>query len=1620
LGGNNIADVQRLTIVADPSNANGSALGGIRMGNAVFGSASGVVGIAATNVAVQDVVTIGDINATGSAIPTLNFGTNSQFGTVNIAGGDLVNSKTISNSGYKYDVSLNAGTTSGGTTLAASTNYAGLSFTQAPASVAAAAGRTFDLTANTDSGANFTGGSGNDTFTATNLTLTTGDSIVGGDGTDRLNLTTTAAAALGSQVTSSGIEQVSITNQHSAANSLDATLITGVTDLYFNSSAAGFTVTQIPSLPNAHFAGAVGTYTVTPTTTASAGTSDAVTVALNGTGVSAAASLVYDGVETMNVVATGSASGKAANPVSLSGSALKIVSVDSTLANFLTVPFGAAVSSTVTGTFTGGSGNDTVTLSYPANSKISANLGTGDDSLTVASFTNASSTSTGRVTLVGGDGTDTLVYSGAVDVSAKQFENVSGFEKLRIEQAVNFYGATSDVTYVAAVTGQNLGESTTGGLGLASGGTLTLEAGGTLTLRNAAWTTPTADAITINVGKSGSSGTEALDTTITADKAETVTVNGLTKTTPTTTAVHDFSISGDSVSRINVTGAVDVNLTGGGSKLTYIDASGVTAKFNMTGLTTGASATQGLTIIGAAGADTITGGAGNDSFVGGAGADSLTGGGGSDWLQGDAGNDTFAFADTLSDAVTIAGGADSDTIRLSNADLTRLNGYSIPRINTLNANISDVENVTLTDALAQSFDVGRLDGISNITLAAGSNGTAQTISGLAATNSVSLNAANGNSLTLTLANSDGAADAASITLSRTTSLTSGAIVVPAVESITVAANIATGTSATGVAHRIDLDAAAATTLTIGASNAETFTVDVAGSTKIGTIGTSGTVSSKLVINASGAANAISITGAGAADNFQGGAYGDTLTGGSGADTLAGNGGNDRINGDAGADSLSGGTGDDTLMGGADADTLRGNEGMDSLVGGEGADLIQSGAGEDTIDLTETTSAADTVLLTAADSGRKVVTGANNDRAEDTVVGFNFNTDTVRLEATLTAGYDHTGAHTVFFGTAVGDDGVSDVAGTFATDVVVFNLNTPGTASFTGGDVAVNLSGSTLVTDTTSLTVTDVKSRLQYDLTLSSGATAITVVGGGLNDAFTIDTSTTIDLNGGAGTDSLTITAAKTATLTSVETINLTGDGTALTLANASGAAAIRTVTGNTTGAGVEKVVFAGGGASAFTVDLSAASFTTAVADLTGSSAADELRGGNGNDTIAGAGAADLLYGNAGNDVFSFGSNADLAVAATVSGGDGDDRILVSMAALDIVDASFATVASVKELALTGISTAVLGTNANTAGIDTVITGNGNTSITATVIPSVTVNAAAFAGDDDTLTLSGSSNFTVTGSSAGGAISAAGGSGTLTINLPDETSAGGGANATSVTVGTGNVTINGTTGAALDTITVNGLGTDGQTFTGTVAKFVVNGGGGAQNITGGVDADTLKGGAGADTINGGGGADSIEGEAGIDTLTGGAGIDTFVVTSTATADRDVITDFTLGTGGDVLQFDRSDLGLEGTAANINDGTLVQIGLTNVAATDDVIVLTDTGYASDAAAYAAVSGAITNAAGNNDAVIIYYNTTTGKTHVIHVTNVTDDTGVTPTLVAVLDSVTTLASLQGAVAGNFGGRD
>ena len=71
----------------------GTGFGGILCGNAVFASASGIIGIEAPNVPIEFRVIIGDIDARGAAVPVLNIGQGSSLasdaGALLVGGGDL-------------------------------------------------------------------------------------------------------------------------------------------------------------------------------------------------------------------------------------------------------------------------------------------------------------------------------------------------------------------------------------------------------------------------------------------------------------------------------------------------------------------------------------------------------------------------------------------------------------------------------------------------------------------------------------------------------------------------------------------------------------------------------------------------------------------------------------------------------------------------------------------------------------------------------------------------------------------------------------------------------------------------------------------------------------------------------------------------------------------------------------------------------------------------------------------------------------------------------------------------------------------------------------------------------------------------------------------------------------------------------------------------------------------------------------------------------------------------------------------------------------------------------------------------------------------------------------------
>jgi len=317
-------------------------------------------------------------------------------------------------------------------------------------------------------------------------------------------------------------------------------------------------------------------------------------------------------------------------------------------------------------------------------------------------------------------------------------------------------------------------------------------------------------------------------------------------------------------------------------------------------------------------------------------------------------------------------------------------------------------------------------------------------------------------------------------------------------------------------------------------------------------------------------------------------------------------------------------------------------------------------------------------------------------------------------------------------------------------------------------------------------------------------------------------------------------------------------------------------------------------------------------------------------------------------------------------------------------------------------------DAVTVSFGSAATGSGQ--ITATSIESLTLAGGTAAAG--TLTL--------------GAVILTDGAGTQTITITNAgnlafTSAGAQATFTADTVTATGVA--GTLGtSAIPMVLAN---TAGVSFAGGAGNTFVTGSAAADSITTGIGNDTIASGGGADVINSGAGNDTVTGGAaaeilnlgsGADTVAGGAGIDTIDL-GAADAATDVIvfgnettltggTDIAFGAlnGADVitnfgptddLRFDISAFGLGGDTEYVG-----LIGGVAVNGSDEIIILTTVGYATDVLAEAAWDNRVTTA--DLDAIIIYFNTTTNLAHIIH-----DTTG----------NTTAVATLVGTfnVAGN-----
>ena len=290
--------------------------------------------------------------------------------------------------------------------------------------------------------------------------------------------------------------------------------------------------------------------------------------------------------------------------------------------------------------------------------------------------------------------------------------------------------------------------------------------------------------------------------------------------------------------------------------------------------------------------------------------------------------------------------------------------------------------------------------------------------------------------------------------------------------------------------------------------------------------------------------------------------------------------------------------------------------------------------------------------------------------------------------------------------------------------------------------------------------------------------------------------------------------------------------------------------------------------------------------------------------------APYLEGTPGNDIFSIASEATLAAAAGIYGNGGTDTI--QLAAATLTDADLAHVSNVQNLALTGASSVTLGANAARAGIATVITGNGTTSIADSNSGTLTVNAASLLSSAS-LSLSGSESYTVTGLQSN--LAASNVTGSLNVTT-------GAVPALSIATGSGANTINAGAFTQGEALTLIGSSSASVTVGGNLSAGAYSGklsviasGSTPHSITTGSGKDSVTASNGGDMITAGVGGDSIN-------VSGHTAADTFAYQATSdstntSSGHDIIAGFS-ATGNGAAFNDVIDLSAVAGISSVEGG------------------------------------------------------------------------------------------------------
>jgi Ca2+-binding RTX toxin-like protein len=745
----------------------------------------------------------------------------------------------------------------------------------------------------------------------------------------------------------------------------------------------------------------------------------------------------------------------------------------------------------------------------------------------------------------------------------------------------------------------------------------------------------------------------------------------------------------------------------------------------------------------------------------------------------------------------------------------------------------------------------------------------------------------------------------------------------------------TGAQLDGQSIAVNDTGSSGTTLNVDVSNGET--IDLSSLTFGSFDGNDAFVdgTDNIVVNvASGASASATITVTDLADTITGGSGGDTITGGSGSDTINAGSGDDTLVYADGADlsgdtSVDGGGGSDTirftsatdvddedfanvaansieaidLSGDADTNVVLGTSGDDATAGLTITGADQTSGNSDTINVSGMTEAVtinagsgdDTITgggsgdSLSGDAGDDVITGGSGD---DSLTGGAGN-DTFTVDFGKDTITDLEGSDV--FNIAAGASGDITVSADY---IATSSSDNAGTADLnvnddvdvdlsaidSGNGFTIDASGNASASTLTGSQLDDAITGGESGDTIDGGAGIDTLSGGSGADSISGDAGNDI-ITGGSGNDTLTGGAGDDTFNVDVGTDSITDLSGNDVLNISAGASGDATVTADYTatsatqndagtanlsvGDGFDVNLDAITSGDGFTID---ASGNTSASTLEGTQFNDTIIGGDSGDIITGGEGSDTLKGGSGDDTYVFASG-DVGASETIDDTNGSNVITtagagasVDFSTLDDGDGDGGTLDQIAEIVVDGGNTATF-TGSQLDGLSTTVNESSETAGT-----------------------------------------------TLDIDVADDT-----------TVDFSNLTFSASTANALDAddgvdIEV-GAGASGSSVTGTTINDDISGGAGDDTLSGDSGDDVLAGGAGNDIVTGGAGTDEFIVAAGTDTINDLNTGEVLKVSSGATANVDVVGDFTASSatendGGTVTLTVANDVDVDLSSATVN--------------------------------------------------------------------------------------------------------